>query len=90
MERRNRSLESLHRLRYIDSLDCEPRADALALWVEECMSDVSIDNLDLESNELNELSELFFKNINFLKQHRINLKEQIESGRKIQQFIYNK
>ena len=87
MERRNRSLEALERLQYIDSLELEQRATSLADWVNEYIGDLSADNLDLEMVDLKRLSELFYKNINFLKQHQIDIKSQLDSHNKIKQFL---
>ena len=89
MERRNRSLESLNQLRYLGSLEPEDRAEMLSIWVETYMDDVSIDNLELSSDEINELSEMFFKNIAFMKEHREYIKEQLDSHNKIKQFLVN-
>ena len=87
MERRNRSLEALKRLQYIDALDAEQRASSLATWVDQYIDDISTENIDLEINDLKQLSELFFKNINFLKQHQKDVKQQLDSHHKIKQFL---
>ena len=71
MERRNRSIESLNRLVYIDSLDYnELKASQLAEWVEMNLIDSTIDEFDLELDDLKKLSELIYKNLNFLKNYR--------------------
>ena len=87
MERRNRSLEALKRLQYIDTLDSEQRASSLTTWVDQYIDDISTENIDLELNDLKQLSELFFKNINFLKQHQKDVKQQLDSHHKIKQFL---
>lgn len=87
MERRNRSLEALNKLLYIDTLDDQDRADQLVLWVGLYLTDSSIEEFDLEKNDLIKLSELFYQNITFLKSHRIEVKSQIDSHHKIKQFI---
>ncbi|BFU77944.1 hypothetical protein ALC152_11590 [Arcobacter sp. 15-2] len=87
MERRNRSIEALQELRYIDSLDPEQRAESLRNWVEVNLSQKSIEDFDLELTDLNNLSELFYKNISFLKQHRKNMKHQIDNHKKIREFL---
>ncbi len=87
MERRNRSIEALQELRYIDSLDPEQRAESLRNWVEVNLSQKNIEDFDLELTDLNNLSELFYKNISFLKQHRKNMKHQIDNHKKIREFL---
>jgi len=87
MERRNRSIEALQELRYIDSLDPEQRAESLRNWVEVNLSQKSIEDFDLELTDLNNLSELFYKNISFLKQHRKDMKHQIDNHKKIREFL---
>ncbi|MEA3553103.1 MAG: hypothetical protein U9R39_01735 [Campylobacterota bacterium] len=88
MERRNRSLEALDKLQYIDALDNEDRAVQLATWVNKYLENESIEDFDLEYNDLKKLSELFYKNINFLKQHRKDVKHQLDSHHKIKQFLH--
>jgi len=87
MERRNRSVEALNNLKYIDSLDDDFRAESLQEWVEKYLEDSQIEDFDLELNDLNCLSELFYKNINFLKQHRVNMKSSIDNHKKIREFL---
>jgi hypothetical protein len=87
MERRNRSLEALSSLKYIDSLDDELRAKSLEDWVERYLTETSIEDFDLELFDLEVLSELFYKNINFLKQHRVNMKKEIDDYKKIREFL---
>lgn len=88
MERRNRSIESLNRLVYIDSLDEESlRARLLADWVNENLVDRDIQDFDLELKDLKNLSELIYKNITFLKNYKSDLKSQLNSNQKIKQFL---
>jgi hypothetical protein len=87
MERRNWSLEALKSLRYIDSLDPEQRASSLQKWVEQYLMERKIEEFDLELQDLKNLSELFYKNIDFLKQHRIDMKFQIDQHKKIREFL---
>jgi len=87
MERRDRSLEALKRLQYIDSLEPEERARDLTLWVEEYLSDSGYEKFGLDIDDLKKLEELFYKNIRFLKQHRIDIKNQLDSQRKIREFL---
>ena len=88
MERRNRSLEALKRLQYIDTLDIQQRAHLLVGWVDQYIDDVSINNIDLTINDMKHLSELFYKNINFLKQHQKDIKFQLDSHHKIKKFLH--
>ena len=88
MERRNRSVEALDKLLYLDSLENQDRADQLIIWVDKYLNNSSIEDFDLEYNDLSKLSELFYKNINFLKQHRKDVKSQLDSHHKIKQFLH--
>lgn len=87
MERRDRSLKALEDLKYIDSLDPDDRAKQLALWVNKNLQNSSIENFDLPLPQLQQLSELFYKNITFLKTYKDNLKEQLDSNQKIKKFL---
>ncbi len=89
MERRNRSIESLNRLVYIDSLDNnELKASQLAEWVDLNLIDSTIEEFDLELADLKKLSELIYKNLNFLKNYRQELKTQMDSNSKIKEFLH--
>ncbi len=87
MERRNWSLKALKSLQYVDSLNPEQRASSLQKWVEDYLVDNSIESFDLELKDLERLSELFYKNISFLKQHRKDMKFQIDNHKKIRNFL---
>jgi len=87
MERRNWSLKALSDLRYLDSLESELKAESLKAWVELYLSENSIEDFDLNINDLNSLSELFYKNISFLKNHRKNMKREIDNHKKIREFL---
>ena len=88
MERRNRSLEALKRLQYIDSLESTPRADGISEWMEQYLTETPIEEFNLELNDLKTLSELFYKNIAFLKEHRVDIKTQLDSHHKIKEFLH--
>ena len=87
MERRNWSLKALESLRYLDSLENEEKAVALQKWVETYLVDNQIEDFNLELNNLETLSELFYKNISFLKKHREKMKIQIDEQKKIREFL---
>ena len=87
MERRNWSIKALKSLQYIDSLDAELRASSLQKWVEDYLVDNHIEDFNLELRDLENLSELFYKNISFLKQHREEMKTQIDEHKKIREFL---
>ena len=88
MERRNRSLKVLERLKYIDSLDESVQKSSLLFsWIEQYLTDTKIEEFNLKTKELEELSELFYKNINFLKHHRVKLKSTLDSHRNIKEFL---
>jgi len=87
MERRNWSLKALSDLRYLDSLESELKAESLKAWVELYLNENTIEDFDLNINDLNSLSELFYKNISFLKNHRKDMKKQIDNHKKIREFL---
>ena len=87
MERRDWSLRALKSLQYIDSLDAEERANSLQKWVEDYLVDNQIEDFQLELVELEMLSELFYKNISFLKKHRNDMKSEINDHKKIREFL---
>ena len=89
MERRNRSLKALSELIYIDSLESFEKADALVKWYSDYFTDDSIENFDLELNHLKKLEELFFKNINFLKKHKEETRQELIKIQKMKKFLKN-
>ena len=89
MERRDRSLKALKELVYIDSLDSFEKADALVKWFDTYLKDDSIENFDLELSDLKKLEELFFKNINFLKTHREETRQELIKMQKMKRFLTN-
>ena len=89
MERRDRSLKALKELTYIDSLDSFEKADALVRWFDTYLKDDSIENFDLELTDLKRLEELFFKSINFLKNHREETRQEIIKMQKMKRFLKN-
>jgi hypothetical protein len=89
MERRNRSLKALKELIYIDSLDSFAKADAMVRWFDSYLKDDSIENFDLELNDLKKLEELFFKSINFLKNHKEETRQELIKMQKMKRFLIN-
>ena len=89
MERRDRSLKALKELTYIDSLDSFEKADGLIRWFDNYLKDDSIENFDLELSDLKKLEELFFKNINFLKTHREDTRQELIKMQKMKRFLTN-
>ena len=87
MERRNRSLKALKELIYIDSLESFTKADALVVWYDDYLKDDAIENFQLELSELKELEELFFKNINFLKNQKEETKDELAKIQKMKRFL---
>lgn len=87
MERRNWSLEVLNKLVYIDSLDDEGRAMALEKWTDNYVNDTFLDDIDLERDEFETLSELFYKNIEFLKKYNKNIKKELNHNKNIKKFL---
>ncbi len=89
MERRDWSLKALDELNYIDSLDSEERAQALVRWNNKYLTETQITDFDLEQNDLLRLSELFYKNIDFLKNHKEDLRQSMVENRKMKRFLNN-
>ena len=87
MERRDRSLKALEELIYIDSLESYEKADSLVRWYEKYLSKDDITNFDLELDDLKRLSELFYKNINFLKEYKEQARKDMVENRKLQRFM---
>ncbi|MDY0321724.1 MAG: hypothetical protein RBR23_08340 [Arcobacteraceae bacterium] len=90
MERRNRSIKALNELIYIDSLDDEERAIGLSSWTKEYLIDKDISDFDLEKGDLIRLSELVYKNLQFLKKHKSDIADAMNDTQKIKQFIKSK
>ena len=89
MERRNWSLKGLSELTYLNSLDSNERAQALILWVEKYLTKHAISEFDLEITDLKKLSELFYKNIIFLKDHKENTRKELIRINKVKSFVSN-
>lgn len=89
MERRNRSLEALKELQYIDSLDADERANGLLRWYEKHLSENDITSFDLELEDLKTLQELFYKNIEFLKKHKEEVRKEMIKTQKMKRFLKN-
>jgi hypothetical protein len=88
MERRNWSLKAYNKLQHIDSLDNDyDKAYSLQLWTIEYMKDDFLSNLDLEVEQLKLFSELFYKNINFLKKHKEVIAKELNQNKNIKKFL---
>ena len=87
MEKRDRSLKALKALEYVDSLDSFDKADALVKWYDNYLVEDSIENFQLEIEELKKLEELFFKNINFLKKHKEETRIELLNTLKMKRFL---
>lgn len=89
MERRDWSIKLLKELIYIDSLDSYEKANNLVSWYTEYFSKSSINELDLELNDLKVLEELFYRNINFLKEQQKEAAEELKNIKKMKSFLKN-
>ncbi|MFA7086267.1 MAG: hypothetical protein WC145_06335 [Aliarcobacter sp.] len=87
MERRDWSIKLLKELIYIDSLDSYEKANNLVSWYSEYFSKSSINDLDLELNDLKILEELFYRNINFLKEQQKEAAEELKNIKKMKSFL---
>jgi len=89
MERRNRSLKALKELNYINYLDEKEKATHLKKWSEEYLIGQSIEDFDLELADLEQLAELFFKNIHFLKDYKEQIRLELIENKKLKKFMLN-
>ena len=89
MERRDWSIKLLKELIYIDSLESYEKANNLVSWYTEYFSKLSINELDLELNDLKVLEELFYRNINFLKEQQKQSGEELKNLKKMKSFLKN-
>ena len=88
MERRNWSLEALEKLQYIDSLDDEIRGKSLESWSKTYLQSKDfLLNLDFTQSELEKFSELFYKNINFLKEQKTKIQQDLKQTQNIKKFF---
>jgi hypothetical protein len=89
MERRNRSVEALNQLKFIDTLDEEDRMSGLQRWVQTYLSVEDKFEFDLEFKDLQVLLELYYKNINFMKEYNLNIQQQMAENKKLKAFVEN-
>jgi len=87
MERRDWSVKALKELIYADSLDSSEKADSLVKWHNKYLDKNHIQDFDLELKDLNQLKELFFKNINFLKNHKEESRLELIKMKKMKKFL---
>ena len=87
MERRDWSIKLLKELICIDSSDSYEKANNLVSWYTEYFSKSSINDLDLELNDLKILEELFYRNINFLKEQQKEAAEELKNIKKMKSFL---
>ncbi|PPK61148.1 hypothetical protein [Malaciobacter marinus] len=90
MERRDWSLKALSELVYIDSLESYDKAQALVRWNKDYLTSNKITDFDLSLQDLEKLSELFFKNIAFLKEYRKETQDELKQTQKLKEFAKNK
>lgn len=88
MERRDWSLKALKQLVYIDSLEPFDKAQSLVKWGNEYL-DEDITSMDLNQNELKQLSELFYKNINFLNKYKSEVSKDMKENKKLKKYLQN-
>lgn len=70
-------------------MDSFAKADAMVRWFDSYLKDDSIENFDLELNDLKKLEELFFKSINFLKNHKEETRQELIKMQKMKRFLIN-
>jgi len=84
MERRNRSLEALGKLQYIDSLEEFEKGESLLRWGSTYLQE---DSFELTIDEMKIFIELFYKNINFLKNNKEIIKKELDNHQNIKKFF---
>lgn len=89
MERGNWSIEALEELIYIDSLDSYEKASGLVRWNEKYLTETKITDFELSNSDFRRLHELFYKNINFLKEHKERTRKEMVENRKLRKFLSN-
>ena len=87
MERRDWSVEAIERLKYIDSLDIDLKANLLTKWVDKYIKNGSIEDFELSKPNFLILSELIYKNKSFLKEYQANFKNDLNSHEKMKKFF---
>ena len=91
MERRNRAVKALKQLRYIDSIKNSEQYDlSIQNWINDYI-DQKTEHffVELTSSEKEQLSELYFTNIKFLKENRAILKKDLDSIKLQKKFLAN-
>ncbi|RBQ30195.1 hypothetical protein [Aliarcobacter vitoriensis] len=89
MERRDKSLKILNELNYIDSLDSFDKANSLVIWYNDNFTHNAIEDLDLELSDLLRFEELFYKNLQFLKQQQEVARIELNKIKKMKSFLKN-
>ena len=89
MERRNRSVKALKELQYIDSLDDSERARGLERWAQNYLMHNEQLGFDLQHSELQQLQELYYKNIEFMKSYTKTLQSDMLENKKMKAFLQN-
>ncbi|WP_321312639.1 hypothetical protein [Halarcobacter sp.] len=89
MERGNWSIKALEELIYIDSLDSYEKASGLVRWNEKYLTETKITDFELSNEDFKILYELFYKNINFLKEHKEKTRKDMVENRKLRKFLNN-
>ncbi|WP_418184909.1 hypothetical protein ACNSOS_08185 [Aliarcobacter vitoriensis] len=89
MERRDKSLKILNELNYIDSLDSFDKANSLVVWYNDNFTHNAIEDLDLELSDLLRFEELFYKNLQFLKQQQAVARIELNKIKKMKSFLKN-
>lgn len=89
MERRNWSIEALKEIKYITTLSTKERSHRLVEWCNSYLINNDIQDFDLPTDELKELSEYFFRNIEFIKILKDEAQTELLENRKIRKYMLN-
>jgi regulator of sirC expression with transglutaminase-like and TPR domain len=87
MERRNWSLKAFSDLQKVDTYEDEEKAEALVRWTNTYLDEDFLSKLDLQSSQLYEFIELFYKNINFIKGQTESFRKNLNQTNNIKKFL---
>jgi len=90
MERRDWSLNALSELLYLslEKEDNDLRIELLQRWLDTYLAEgQKIQDFELQSDELEQLSELFYNNIEFMQERKNETRKELDKIAKLKKFI---
>ena len=83
----NELAEAMLMFTLLPSINIIDKANNFVSWYTEYFSKSSINDLDLELSDLKILEELFYRNINFLKEQQKQAGEELKNIKKMKSFL---